>query len=216
MFVTQLQQALKALGYYEGDITGVYDEATTAAVAALQRDLGLPDTGQYDEATDAALRERLGVRVEAFGTSVAQLQQALTDLGFYSGPIDGRYSAATIEAVRAFQRELGVPETGVIDVATLQAIYARGISSGVASVPTTTEPPATTAPPPDTTDPPRDDGRAATAGATGHRRAGNHGATDGRARTTSTRCCRPIRSSRRWSTCSTRRGTPPTSPTRAR
>ena len=48
----------------------------------------------------------------AFGTSVAQLQQALADLGFYTGPIDGRYSAATIEAVRAFQRELGVPETG--------------------------------------------------------------------------------------------------------
>jgi peptidoglycan hydrolase-like protein with peptidoglycan-binding domain len=156
VFVTQLQQALKALGYYEGDVTGVYDEATTAAVAALQRDLGLPDTGQYDEATDAALRERLGVRIDAFGASVAQLQRALTDLGFYSGPIDGRYSAATIEAVRAFQRQLGVPDTGVVDVATLQAIYARGIASGVASVPTTTEPPATTttAPPPDTTEPP--------------------------------------------------------------
>ena len=213
VFVTQLQQALKALGYYEGDITGVYDEATTAAVAALQRDLGLPDTGQYDEATDTALRERLGVRIEAFGTSVAQLQQALTDLGFYSGPIDGRYSAATIEAVRAFQRELGVPDTGVIDVATLQAIYARGISSGVASVPTTTAPPATT-PPPQTTEPPRTTAAPRTAGATGHRRAGHHGATDARARTTSMRSCRPIRSSRRWSRCSTRRVTPPTSPTR--
>ena len=48
VFVAQLQQALKALGYYEGEITGIYDDATTAAVAALQRDLGLPDTGQYD------------------------------------------------------------------------------------------------------------------------------------------------------------------------
>ena len=138
VFVTQLQQALKVLGYFEGDITGVYDEATTAAVAALQGDLGLPQTGQFDEATDAALREQLGVRIGAFSASVAQLQQALADRGFYSGPIDGRYSAATIEAVRAFQRDLGVPETGVIDVATLQAIYARGITSGVASVPTTT------------------------------------------------------------------------------
>ena len=43
VFVTQLQQALKVLGYFEGDITGVYDDATTAAVAALQTDLGLPD-----------------------------------------------------------------------------------------------------------------------------------------------------------------------------
>ena len=45
VFVSQLQQALKVLGFFEGDITGVYDDATTAAVAALQRDLGLPDTG---------------------------------------------------------------------------------------------------------------------------------------------------------------------------
>ena len=146
VFVTQLQQALKVLGYFDGDITGVYDEATTAAVAALQRDLGLPDTGQFDEATDAAMRERLGVGVSTFGTSVSQLQQALADRGFYTGPIDGRYSAATIEAVRAFQRDLGVPETGVIDVATLQAIYARGQETGAATVPTV--PPETYPPPP--------------------------------------------------------------------
>jgi peptidoglycan hydrolase-like protein with peptidoglycan-binding domain len=155
VFVTQLQQALKALGYFDGDITGVYDEATTAAVAALQRDLGLPDTGVFDEATEAALRDRLGVRLDAFGASVAQLQQALADLGYYTGPIDGRWSAATIEAVKAFQRDLGVPETGVIDVATLQAIYARGIATGVASVPTTTTPPETTAPPTTAAPPPQ-------------------------------------------------------------
>ena len=63
--------------------------------------------------------------------------------------------------MRAFQRDLGVPETGVVDVATLQAIYARGISTGVAGAcrrptalpgadPTaqTTDPPPTTAAPP--------------------------------------------------------------------
>ncbi|MET0579257.1 MAG: peptidoglycan-binding protein, partial [Ilumatobacteraceae bacterium] len=130
VFVTQLQRALKVLGYFEGDITGVYDEATTAAVAALQRDLGLPETGQFDEATDAALRERLGTGASTFSASVAQLQQALADRGYYAGPIDGRYTAATAEAVRAFQRDLGVPETGVVDVATLQAIYARGQQTG--------------------------------------------------------------------------------------
>jgi peptidoglycan hydrolase-like protein with peptidoglycan-binding domain len=161
VFVTQLQQALKVLGYFEGDITGVYDDATTAAVAALQRDLGLPDSGQFDEATEAALRDRLGVRLDAFSTSVAQLQQALADRGYYTGPIDGRWSAATIEAVKAFQRDLGVPETGVVDVATLQAIYARGIATGVASVPTTTAPPETTAPPATTTAPPPPDTTAA-------------------------------------------------------
>jgi len=151
VFVAQLQQALKVLGYYEGDITGIYDEATTAAVEALQRDLGLPATGEYDEATDAALRQRLGDRLDTFTGAVSDLQEALTELGYYSGPIDGRYSAATVAAVKAFQKDLGVPATGVIDVATLRAIYARGQQTGAANEPgrtttTTSRPAATTTP----------------------------------------------------------------------
>jgi branched-chain amino acid transport system substrate-binding protein len=146
VFVAQLQQALKVLGYYDGDVTGIYDEATTAAVRALQRDLGLPETGEYDEATDAALRQRLGDRFDTFTGAVSDLQKALTELGYYSGPIDGRYSAATVEAVKAFQRDLGVPATGVMDVATLRAIYARGQATGGAEQPepttTTTSRPA--------------------------------------------------------------------------
>jgi ABC-type branched-subunit amino acid transport system substrate-binding protein/peptidoglycan hydrolase-like protein with peptidoglycan-binding domain len=148
VFVAQLQQALKILGYYEGDVTGVFDEATAAAVAALQRDLGLPETGEFDAATEAALRERLGGQLDAFTGAVSDLQQALAELGFYDGPIDGRYSDATIAAVRAFQRDLGVPETGIIDVATLRAIYARGRATAAAATTTTTAPPP---PPPPTT-----------------------------------------------------------------
>lgn len=148
VFTTRVQQGLKVLGYYEGPITGVYDEATAAAVSALQRDLGLPETGQYDEATDAALRERLGAASGTLTTSIAGVQQQLAALGYYTGPIDGQWSAATIDAVRAFQRDLGVPETGVIDAATLQAIYLRGQQSA------TPEPPPTTTTPPPTTEAP--------------------------------------------------------------
>ncbi len=144
VMTTQLQQVLKVLGYYEGDITGVFDEATADAVRALQRDLGLPETGEYDEATDAALRARLGSGAAALSASVAQLQEELTALGYYTGPIDGRYSEATIAAVRAFQADLGVPQTGLLDAATLRAIYARGQQS----VPPPVVPPPTTAPPP--------------------------------------------------------------------
>jgi ABC-type branched-subunit amino acid transport system substrate-binding protein/peptidoglycan hydrolase-like protein with peptidoglycan-binding domain len=174
VFVAQLQQALKVLGYYDDDVTGIYDDATTAAVKALQHDLGLPETGEYDEATDAALRERLGDRLDAFTGAVSDLQEALTELGYYSGPIDGRYSAETVAAVKAFQRDLGVPSTGVIDVATLRAIHARGQETGAANQPgpttttttprpvestttvTTTEATTTTAapPPPPTEAPP--------------------------------------------------------------
>jgi branched-chain amino acid transport system substrate-binding protein len=144
---TQLQQALRILGYYDGAITGVFDEATADAVRALQRDLGVEETGEYDAATDAALRERLGAASGALHLAISTLQQELQELGFYDGPIDGRYSAATIAAVRAFQAALGVPQSGVLDAATLRAIYARGQQSATPPTTTTTPPTTTTAPP---------------------------------------------------------------------
>ncbi len=105
----------------------------------------------FDAATDAALRAALGEYSDLFNTSTRDLQILLTDLGFYSGPIDGIWSPELTEAVRALQRELGVPETGVIDAATVQAIYERGIATGstttVPEAPDTTAAPATTAAP---------------------------------------------------------------------
>jgi uncharacterized surface protein with fasciclin (FAS1) repeats len=74
----------------------------------------------------------------------------MTDLGYYTGPIDGVSNHELTDSIKALQRDLGVPETGVFDAATLQAIYAQGILTG--STTTTTTPPETTAPP--TTAPP--------------------------------------------------------------
>ncbi|HKA03932.1 MAG TPA: peptidoglycan-binding protein, partial [Acidimicrobiales bacterium] len=99
---TRIQQGLTALGFYSGPIDGVSSDALTAAIAALQTQLGLPATGVYDADTDAALRQRLGAAGATISAATMSLQQALTDLGFYSGPIDGVYSAATVAAVKAF------------------------------------------------------------------------------------------------------------------
>ncbi|MBI4933041.1 MAG: peptidoglycan-binding protein [Actinobacteria bacterium] len=143
IFTTRLQQVLTALGYYTGPIDGQWNDEMTAAIATLQIDLGVPVTGVWDEATDAAVRAKYGNILDAFTESVIGLQQLLTDLGFYTGPIDGVYSAEVVAAVKALQRELGVPETGIIDAATLAAAYAKGIAIGT---PSTTVPPATTPP----------------------------------------------------------------------
>ena len=51
---------------------------------------------------------------EAIGADVSQLQQALTDLKLYSGPIDGKFSARTTTAVKAWQKVLGVTQDGVV------------------------------------------------------------------------------------------------------
>ncbi|MGA7757156.1 MAG: peptidoglycan-binding protein [Ilumatobacteraceae bacterium] len=153
---TQIQIALSFLGFYDGPIDGLDSPELTAAIAAFQTSVGLPPTGVWDAATDAAMREALGDQAAALMQSTMEVQILLTELGFYDGPIDGIWTQELTDSVKALQRELGVPETGVIDTATLQAIYDLGAASG--APPTTTVPPATTEPPvttvPPTTAPP--------------------------------------------------------------
>jgi branched-chain amino acid transport system substrate-binding protein len=153
--ITQIQLALQFLGFYDGPIDGLDSPEFRAALAAFQTSVGLPATGVWDEATAAAMTAALGEYSALLTQTTADIQQLLTDLGFYSGPIDGIWTQEVTDAVKALQRELGVPETGVFDAATLRAIYASGVATG--STTTTTAPPSTTAPPttaPPTTAPP--------------------------------------------------------------
>jgi peptidoglycan hydrolase-like protein with peptidoglycan-binding domain len=53
------------------------------------------------------------------GVDVAQLQQFLTDKGYYSGPADGKFGRNTASAVEAWQRSLGVEPTGVVAAGAL-------------------------------------------------------------------------------------------------
>ena len=172
-FNTKLQQALTFLGFYTGPIDGLESPELTAALAAFQASVGLPPTGVYDAATDAALRAALGAYADLLNTSTMELQILLTDLGFYTGPIDGVWNAELTEAVQALQRSLGVPETGILDAATLRAAYEAGITTG--STTTTTAAPDTTAAP-ETTRRARDDRRTATTAAP--TAAPDHGAAD--------------------------------------
>jgi branched-chain amino acid transport system substrate-binding protein len=149
---TKIQEALTFLGFYSGPINGLESPEMTAAIAAFQTSVGLPPTGIWDAATDAAMREALGEQAAALTQSTMEVQQLLTELGFYTGPIDGIWSQEVTDAVKALQRELGVPETGIIDAATLQAVYDRGAANG--TPPATTVPPETTVPTPETTAPP--------------------------------------------------------------
>lgn len=49
------------------------------------------------------------------GADVAQLQQFLTSLSLYSGAAEGDFGASTAAAVRAWQRDVGVQATGVVE-----------------------------------------------------------------------------------------------------
>ncbi len=48
------------------------------------------------------------------GDDVRQLQQMLTDLGFYRGAIAGEAGGVTEAAIRAWQKSMGVEQTGVV------------------------------------------------------------------------------------------------------
>src|SRR5262249_6238031 len=53
--ITNVQRALKELGYYAGDVNGSLGVSTRQALTAYQQDYGLDTTGVVDEATVRAL-----------------------------------------------------------------------------------------------------------------------------------------------------------------
>lgn len=53
------------------------------------------------------------------GTDVAQLQDFLTQLGYYQGIADGKMGDATVAATKAWQRTIGVTATGVVQASDL-------------------------------------------------------------------------------------------------
>lgn len=65
-----------------------------------------------------------GDRDGANSWDVYSLQIRLVELGYLKGTIDGVYGKGTERAVKEFQKVNSLPQTGVADVATQQALYA--------------------------------------------------------------------------------------------
>lgn len=134
-------------------IDGIYANDTADAVSAFQEIFSLPVTGVVnratwyavgriyagvkslsdldsegitpEEVTDLFARElSLGYR----GQGAADLQYFLRFIGTFNPAvetpvIDGIFGPATEQAVISFQREYGLPRTGVVDLQTWEAIY---------------------------------------------------------------------------------------------
>ena len=131
----------------------MYGPATVAAVEALQKEHGLPVTGAMDKATEAALRSDLaakgGVAAEAAVASTAALQQTLKLAGYWDGPVDGQWTNSLTDALKALQKDLGVPETGTVDATTVSAFEkAIGKSKETPTVTTTVTQTTTVSPSP--------------------------------------------------------------------
>jgi hypothetical protein len=124
-YTAALQQDLADAGYYEGAVDGIYGPQTVQAVEALQEAAGLPITGTVDNATADALQARLialgGAAAQESVASTAAVQQTLSLVGLWNGPVDGVWTPELTDAVITAQTLLGVEPTGVIDAATLTA-----------------------------------------------------------------------------------------------
>ncbi|MBR2717789.1 MAG: peptidoglycan-binding protein [Clostridia bacterium] len=57
------------------------------------------------------------------GKTVKQLQQRLTDLGYYEGPVSGNLLGHTVNAIKAFQKQNGLKADGVVGEETWNMIF---------------------------------------------------------------------------------------------
>ncbi len=64
------------------------------------------------------------------GADVAQLQALLAESGWFTGEVDGRFGAGTRSAVRAWQRDLGVADDGVVQAGDV--VFVTGLPARVA------------------------------------------------------------------------------------
>ena len=141
--VRELQSALIEAGFLSGSADGKYGQRTAQAVADFQAANGLNNSGYADIATQGTLYETkitnsrgkavsvtilpsvdgLSVSSGKTGAPVESLQAALTDLGYYTGKIDGKCASGTVSAIKRFQTKNGLQSTGVADPETLTLLY---------------------------------------------------------------------------------------------
>ena len=140
--VVPLQRRLKALGYLSGSVDGYFGSNTYRAVRNFQSRNGLSVTGIADPGTQqllysSAARPASGSSSSSSGTgyrllywgckgdAVKKLQQALIDAGYksYVRTADGIYGKWTYDAVRAYQKDVGLAVDGIAGKNTQNKLY---------------------------------------------------------------------------------------------
>ncbi len=148
--VSALQQALKSLGFFSGEVTGNFGPQTKEAVIALQKAKGLTADGVAGPGTMNAISQGTSSAVNTSGTpssgnssvikkgdegdAVLKMQQNLKNLGFFPGEVTGYFGAQTEQALMDFQRSRGLNADGVAGSATLNVLLTSTAVSGGSTV----------------------------------------------------------------------------------
>ena len=136
--VASVQQLLAKRGFNPGAIDGVKGAATTEAIIAAQTFYKLKADGAIGAQTIAALEaDTYEANISLKGTpvkvtpvansanksdSIKNLQQLLSDRGFYGGAIDGISGPMTQEAIILAQKTYGLVTDGVAGSLTMAAL----------------------------------------------------------------------------------------------
>ncbi len=154
--VKKLQERLYKLGYYAGARDGNYDSRTAEAVKQFQSAIGVKQTGAANEKLQKRLFASGAPKCKAFielkygdtGTRVKELQKRIKALGYYDGEIGGHFRSKTRNGVKAFQKAIGVKQTGVATVCLLEKLFAADAPSAANTPAPTSAPTPTPAPEP--------------------------------------------------------------------
>ncbi len=167
--VVTLQNRLKELGYYAGELSGVFDKETIAAWKMFEGKNGLTADGEASAADQSVLYGATAIEASVqvtptpaptlappsrtlrrgdSGEDVKSVQNRLTELGYYTGKITGNYNAGTQEAVTKFQKKSGIEADGVLGPVTRGALYGKyAIYAVPTAIPVASKAPETSYPP---------------------------------------------------------------------
>jgi len=123
-FEGELQRRL----YYVGEVDGVVDDQTRAAIRAYQRDAGLHVTGEPSAELARNMRSSsVRNRSETTSLLVWEIENELARRDFFVGPIDGTVDAQTRTAIKIYQRMAGIDHNGRVSYPLLQHIERSNI-----------------------------------------------------------------------------------------
>ena len=126
--VLRLQTLLAQRGFNPGQIDGEVGAATKEAIVSAQTFYKLEATGIADSKLIAALEadtysfDITPTDTTKVNRSVAELQQLLSDRGFYGGAIDGIPSSMTKEAIILAQKTYGLIPDGTAGSSLIAAL----------------------------------------------------------------------------------------------
>ena len=121
--VKHLQKALIGLGYLNGVADGKFGAKTAEAVKDYQRDYGLGVDGSAGKKTLTSIKN-----------TVVTLQSDLTRKGYSTNGVDGIFGSGTKNAVKAYQRAVGISATGIAGSSTMKKLYGYALTSDESSV----------------------------------------------------------------------------------